>query len=646
MCTPTFTSYAKTTTAWVFLLLLYSQDSSAFSSPAKKTRLIIGSKASGGTTGPDEPKWTPLLSVPIPGSKTATLQIPGPGQARALLELAISEAQSVGVRNGVERSLQAQRALASVVREGLTSGELQETLRSVSVVFGSEVADSNSKASSLFGGLVPGLTRSEDDDTSKRTAEEARLRLAATPPRLLRQLFQELGATYVKLGQFIASSPTIFPPEYVLEFQQCLDRSSTVPFSTVRAIVEAELGATLEELFESVDPTPLASASIAQVHTAVLKRSVDDGDGGSSATAREVVLKVRKPGVEATLRTDLALLTVAANLVEALAPEASRLSVASIASDLRNSMVGELDLRTEAERLLVFRQFLEDEELTHLATCPQPIQELCSESVLTMTRLRGAPLLSADDENNGDNGGGKNNEDKKEARDGSGEEMMDKEDPSAPSRGESALVGALTVWCVSVRKCDFFHADVHGGNFLLLDDDDDDDGGDARVGFIDFGIVGTLPPAMWGAMGVMADGLAKGDMVSLAESLVSMGVAPPQSNQAEVDVTALARDLAAVMESLDRAQNASPQDDAGGGQDSAVGVGPSAAADVAGLALEVVGAAERNGLVLPREFGLLVKQGLYFDRYLKSLAPDLNPFTDPRVASAIFASPPDHTPSS
>jgi len=67
----------------------------------------------------------------------------------------------------------------------------------------------------------------------------------------------------------------------------------------------------------------VALAFSLKVHTAVLKRSVDDGDGGSSATAREVVLKVRKPGVEATLRTDLALLTVAANLVEALAPEVS-----------------------------------------------------------------------------------------------------------------------------------------------------------------------------------------------------------------------------------------------------------------------------------------------------------------------------------
>jgi len=85
-------------------------------------------------------------------------------------------------------------------------------------------------------------------------------------PKILRKLFEELGATYIKLGQFVASSPTLFPAEYVLEFQSCLDRSPTVPFASVKQILESELGTrNLKQYFSSIDPVPVASASIAQV---------------------------------------------------------------------------------------------------------------------------------------------------------------------------------------------------------------------------------------------------------------------------------------------------------------------------------------------------------------------------------------------
>lgn len=86
-------------------------------------------------------------------------------------------------------------------------------------------------------------------------------------PKILRKLFEELGATYIKLGQFVASSPTLFPAEYVLEFQSCLDKSPTVPFATVKQILESELGTrNLKQYFSSIDPVPVASASIAQVN--------------------------------------------------------------------------------------------------------------------------------------------------------------------------------------------------------------------------------------------------------------------------------------------------------------------------------------------------------------------------------------------
>jgi predicted unusual protein kinase regulating ubiquinone biosynthesis (AarF/ABC1/UbiB family) len=103
-------------------------------------------------------------------------------------------------------------------------------------------------------------------------------------PKTIKRLFEELGATYIKLGQFIASSPTLFPAEFVLEFQSCLDNTPKVSYESIKKIIQDDLKRPLSAVYSYVDPIPLASASVAQVHRAKLL----DGT--------EVVIKVRKPG--------------------------------------------------------------------------------------------------------------------------------------------------------------------------------------------------------------------------------------------------------------------------------------------------------------------------------------------------------------
>lgn len=93
------------------------------------------------------------------------------------------------------------------------------------------------------------------------------------PERVLRKLFEKLGATYIKFGQFIASSPTLFPEAYVREFQKCLDATNPVPFDVIKRRIEFELKDKLDNVFEYVNEVPMASASIAQVHSAILKQS-------------------------------------------------------------------------------------------------------------------------------------------------------------------------------------------------------------------------------------------------------------------------------------------------------------------------------------------------------------------------------------
>lgn len=237
-------------------------------------------------------------------------------------------------------------------------------------------------------------------------------------PKILKELFTSLGATYVKLGQFIASSPTLFPPEYVLEFQSCLDKGPTVPYSEIRQIIESDLRKPISSIFQSVDPVPLASASIAQVHQAVLRNGT------------EVVIKVRKPYVEESLKADLGFLYVSSKLLELINPDLSRLSVSAIIGDLRASMLEELDFTKEAKNLLEFREFLRVSGITE-ATAPLPYQSLTSKRVLVMEYLRGVPLVDLD--------GIKRFTD----------------DP------EATLVTALRTWALSVANSEFYHADVH-----------------------------------------------------------------------------------------------------------------------------------------------------------------------------------------
>ena len=180
-------------------------------------------------------------------------------------------------------------------------------------------------------------------------------------------MFEKLGATYIKLGQFIASSPTLFPQAYVLEFQKCLDKTDPVPWNTIKRTIQEELTQPIDSVFSSIDPQPLATASVAQVHTAVLRES-----------QKEVVLKVLKPGVEDILTTDLNFLLIATKLFEILNPEMARASLVGIVSDIRSSMLDEVDFRKEARHIQQFSTYLDNTGMRQGATCPFVYKQLSS----------------------------------------------------------------------------------------------------------------------------------------------------------------------------------------------------------------------------------------------------------------------------
>jgi len=387
--------------------------------------------------------------------------------------------------------------------------------------------------------------------------------------RTLRMLFERLGSTYIKLGQFIASSPTVFPAAYVKEFQRCLDNTATISYDEVKKIVEDDLGQPISKLFLSFEEVPLASASIAQVH------------GARLLSGEDVVVKVQKPDISDVLQTDLGFVYIAARVLEFINPELnSRGSLADIASDLRTSMLGELDFNTERENLNIFREFLVENGLDSVAVAPLPYAEFSSKRVLTMERLRGVALVDLE--------GIKN----------------------YTPNPEQTLVNALNVWVTSVQRCEFFHADVHAGNLLVLE------GG--TVGFLDFGIVGRMPPKMTAAIDVLNEALAVNDPTGMARALISMG-----ATTGEVDETKFAADISKLLDRLGSMDADEMAEMASGTVE---------VDKVQDIVLDIAQTAGNNGLKLPREFGLLIKQALYFDRYTKLLAPELDMMSDDRIS--------------
>jgi predicted unusual protein kinase regulating ubiquinone biosynthesis (AarF/ABC1/UbiB family) len=383
-------------------------------------------------------------------------------------------------------------------------------------------------------------------------------------PQLLRQTFERLGATYIKLGQFIASSPSLFPEAYVTEFQHCLDKTSPLPFSTMREVLQRELQRPLDEIFSHIDEVPLASASIAQVHAATL------------VTGEPVVIKIQKPGVENILLTDLNFLYFAARLVEVAFPKIKFASLSAIVAEIQACMMEEVDFYKEARNIGEFSAFLERTG-NQAAIAPKVYEHASSLRVLTMERFYGVPLTDLDTI-------------RKYTRDPAG-----------------TLINAMNTWFSSLMFCESFHADLHAGNLMVLTD--------GRLGFIDFGIVGRINPDTWGATTDFVESLTDGNFGKMANSMARIGM-----TKRAVDIPKLTRDLEELYGAF---TTVDPEHVLNGAVNDT---------EINRIMLDIVAVGERHGIRFPRAFALLLKQILYFDRYIKILAPDMNMFADDRIA--------------
>jgi ubiquinone biosynthesis protein len=308
-------------------------------------------------------------------------------------------------------------------------------------------------------------------------------------PRRLRLTLEALGPTFMKLGQVLSTRPDLVSPAYEAELSKLQDAAPRVAWADIEATVTRALGSAPNRRFAEFTCEPLATASIGQVHAARLEDGTD------------VVVKVRRPGVVAEIAVDLLLMRRAARIA-ALLPAVRRFDPVGLAGEFRATITAELDYLREgknAERLA--DEFRTDDRVAF----PTIIWERTADGVLTETRVEGAKI----------------------------------DDTAAIARAglDRAVVAGdfARAYLTMVFVHRFFHADPHPGNVFVASD--------GVIGFVDFGMVGSVDEATGRGLVTVLSALVNADSRELATALTDLGVATVQRDRAglEADLDQLLR---------------------------------------------------------------------------------------------------------
>jgi ubiquinone biosynthesis protein len=299
----------------------------------------------------------------------------------------------------------------------------------------------------------------------------------------LRRAVETLGPTYIKLGQIISSGEGLFPSELVDQFKLCRDRVPAEPFSTVRLTVESDLGARLEDVFEWFDETPLAAASIAQVHAARLR------------TGEDVVVKVQRPDVASLVRRDLRVMSYIAPHLVGRIPVAALANPPALVELFAETIVEELDFRLEASNMIDVAATLRDLGQEGYVI-PRPHPRLVTRRVLVMERLSG---FNFDD-------------------------VVGMKDAGIDT--EDVIRTGMVAFMEGAMIHGIFHGDLHGGNLFVLPD--------GRTALLDFGIVARLSHERRLAFLRLMLSATTNDMTGQMAALRDLGALPPDTDLAAV----------------------------------------------------------------------------------------------------------------
>ncbi len=306
-----------------------------------------------------------------------------------------------------------------------------------------------------------------------------------TRPEHLRMALEELGATFVKLGQILSTRPDLMPPDYQEELARLQDAAPPIPSEAVEEAVRAELGQPVEEAFATFEREPLAAASIGQAHAATLR----DGT--------EVVVKVRRPGVVEQIEEDLRILQSLAVRASRRWEVAEQYDVVALAQEFAQTLRAELDYVREGRNAERFAENFADDPGVHV---PKVFWETSTSRVLTLERLRGIKVNDV------------------EALDAAGIDRKELAERAA------------RITLDMIFEHGFFHADPHPGNFFVEED--------GTLGIIDFGMVGTVDERTQGQLARLLLAITSQDADRLVDVFLEMGF-----SRRRVDRAALRRDL-------------------------------------------------------------------------------------------------------
>lgn len=298
--------------------------------------------------------------------------------------------------------------------------------------------------------------------------------------------FEELGPTFVKFGQLLATRSDILPEDFIAEMSLLHDQAHVLDFKIISDIVEQELGPDWRKKIKSISSEVLGSASIAQVHKAEL------------ATGEKVVLKVQRPGIVDIINDDLHVLYFIANLLEKHIPESKMFNPVGMVDEYFKTLSLETNFLVEANNIRRFKEnFSEAKDII----IPKVYFEHSTQKVLTMELVEGLPLSKIPDPLTAETANGS--------------------DP------EEIIRVGIRAYLKMVFIDGFFHGDLHPGNFFILPGN--------KIGLIDFGVVGRLNNRTQMAIVQMLVALSKEDYTRLAYEYVDMA---PFSDKVNVDVFA------------------------------------------------------------------------------------------------------------
>jgi ubiquinone biosynthesis protein len=305
-----------------------------------------------------------------------------------------------------------------------------------------------------------------------KKAGEGRLSVAER----LRKVLEDLGPSFVKLGQLVSTRPDLIPADVIAELKKLQDEVPPMAVEDVRATIEETLGAPAAEIFHDFDEKPLACASIGQVHRA---RLVTPGPEGGDV---DVVVKVQRPRIRATIERDLDLLYFLARVIERAIPESRIYSPVGLVAEFDRAIMAELDYTVEADNS---ERFARNFEGSGIVRFPRIFRQASGKRVVTMEFLAGQKIYGA---------------------------------IAGGVSGETLARNALAIIAQMIFEDGFFHADPHPGNVLILPPADQ-----PIIGMLDLGLVGRLTPEMRDKLIDLMVAAVRGETDVLADALLAVG---------------------------------------------------------------------------------------------------------------------------